>query len=79
MAVSVNAEGPMRFGPPRRLFRSAVAGDPGDARDLYAADATGTRFLIDGALSENPGQAITVLVNWSAGLPERELAAARIP
>jgi Tol biopolymer transport system component/DNA-binding winged helix-turn-helix (wHTH) protein len=69
MAVAVVDDAdPIDFGSPQRLFRAATAGDPGDARDHFASDADGTRFLIDSAVSENDGQAITVMVNWSSDL-----------
>ena len=77
MAVDVNEGGATTFGSPRKLFRASVAGGPGDARDYFAAAAGGTRFLIDSAVNENDGQAITIMVNWAAGMPERQLDAAR--
>src|SRR5690606_27931832 len=70
MSVQVgndDAINPLTFGPPRQLFRASIAGDPGDARDFFAANADGTRFLIDHALRDEGDQAITVMVNWSGG------------
>ena len=70
MSVDVNHGGrraPPTFGPPRPLFRASIAGDPGDARDFFAANADGTRFLIDHARRDEGDQAITVMVNWSGG------------
>ena len=78
MAVAIDADGAATFGPPRRLFRAPIAGDPGDGRDFFAATANGSRFLIDSATSENDGQAITIMVNWAAGVPEQQIASARI-
>jgi hypothetical protein len=52
------------------LFGAPTAGDPGDARDHFAVDGSGTRFLVDGAINDNDGHAITVVVNWSTGLPD---------
>jgi len=67
MSVDVGHGDPLTFEPPRQLFRSSIAGDPGDARDFFAASADGTRFLIDHALRDAGDQAITVMVNWSGG------------
>jgi hypothetical protein len=36
-----------------------------------------SRFLIDGASSDNDGQSITIMVNWSAGLSDRAFETAR--
>jgi hypothetical protein len=36
MAVEVSAAHPIAFGPPRRLFRTRIAGSSTDARDSYA-------------------------------------------
>jgi hypothetical protein len=78
MAVSVTGTGPAQFGPPRQLFRAAIAGDPGDGRDFLAVDVEGSRFLLDIAANENEAQAITIMVNWAAGMPEQALTTARI-
>jgi hypothetical protein len=67
-AVEARRDG--SFGAPEKLFRAPTAGDPGDARDHFAVDGSGTRFLIDGAISDNDGHAITVVVNWSSGMPD---------
>jgi eukaryotic-like serine/threonine-protein kinase len=66
MSVEVSNGHPHAFGPPRQLFRASVPGDPRDARDFFAANANGTRFLLDHSLRGDDGQAITVIVNWSA-------------
>ena|GEM_PF-3595130 len=65
---------PLAFGPPRQLFRASIAGDPGDARDFFAANADGTRFLIDHTLRDDGDQAITVMVNWSGGTDASDTA-----
>lgn len=78
MAVRVDAKSAAPFGPPRRLLRAPIAGDPGDGRDFFAATADGSRFLIDSATSGNDGEAITIMVNWAAGMPEQQIASARI-
>ena len=67
VSVDVSNGHPLTFGSPRQLFRASVPGDPRDARDFFAANASGTRFLIDHALRGDEGEAITVMVNWSAG------------
>ena len=61
------------FGAPHALFRAAVAGNPADARDLYAAAADGSKFLLDGAVEEETAdRPITVIVDWSAGVAAGE-------
>jgi DNA-binding winged helix-turn-helix (wHTH) protein/Tol biopolymer transport system component len=66
VAVSIAQDADRPFGAPRRLFRAPVAGGPDDARDYYAADADGGRFLLDGAFGEGTDSPITVVVNWPA-------------
>jgi eukaryotic-like serine/threonine-protein kinase len=66
MAVDVAAGNDIMFGSPRELFQPPLAGDPGDARDHYAATADGSRFLIDGPNEDAADPAITVIVNWTA-------------
>ncbi|HEX5046975.1 MAG TPA: winged helix-turn-helix domain-containing protein, partial [Gammaproteobacteria bacterium] len=66
MAVAIERDGGDPFGAPRRLFRTPVAGDAGDARDYYAAAPDGGRFLLDGRFGDGNDSAITVVVNWSA-------------
>ncbi|HYE86690.1 MAG TPA: hypothetical protein VEA16_10070, partial [Vicinamibacterales bacterium] len=69
MAVAVTAGIEPAFAAPRALFRTPIAGDPGEARDDYAANASGTQFLIDTpAGATGQGEEITILVNWTAGL-----------
>ena len=58
------------FAAPHKLFRPAVAGDPADARDYFAVNAGGDRFLVDNAEGMNRSQGITVIVNWTEGLQE---------
>jgi DNA-binding winged helix-turn-helix (wHTH) protein/Tol biopolymer transport system component len=65
MSVDLPQGNPLHARTARRLFRSSAAGDPGNARDYFAVNADGTRFLVDGTVSENDGRAITVMVNWS--------------
>jgi hypothetical protein len=64
MAVDVNAGDDLRFDTPRQLFRPPLTGNPADARELYAATADGSRFLIDGPAEEATDRTITVIVNW---------------
>jgi eukaryotic-like serine/threonine-protein kinase len=66
MAVEIAGEHDITFGAPRKLFQPALAGDPGDARDHYAATADGSRFLIDGPNEGAADPTITVIVNWTA-------------
>jgi Tol biopolymer transport system component len=70
MAVAVNDGDPVSFGVPRQLFRPSIAGDPADARDHYAVDAAGARFLVDGAVNDTGNQSIAVIVNWAGGANE---------
>jgi Tol biopolymer transport system component len=67
-AVDVDAGAGLAFGAPRPLFRAAVAGSPADARELYAAAADGSKFLLDGPVDEAPEKPITVIVDWAAGI-----------
>lgn len=67
-AVPIDASVGLAFGPPRPLFRAAVAGNPADARELYAAAADGSKFLLDGPVDEAPDRPITVIVDWAAGI-----------
>jgi eukaryotic-like serine/threonine-protein kinase len=67
MAVGVSSSDPIAFDLPRQLIRPPIAGDPADARDYYAVDDDGMRFLIDGASNEGGDPAITVIVNWASG------------
>jgi serine/threonine-protein kinase len=77
MAVEIDAQDTIAFGVPRRLFRSSASGDPGDAREHYAASADGTRFLIDGAVRDGNDAPITVMVNWWDQTSDRRDAADR--
>jgi DNA-binding winged helix-turn-helix (wHTH) protein/Tol biopolymer transport system component len=77
MAVGIRPGSPLAFERPQQLFRPPVSGDPADAREYFAAAADGSRFLIDGASSDNDGQSITIMVNWSAGLSDRAFETAR--
>jgi hypothetical protein len=64
VAVDVNtsASEAISFGAPRRLFRAPAGGDLQDARDHYAVADNGTKFLVDGAVGQGDGTAITVIV-----------------
>jgi hypothetical protein len=77
MAVGVDAADPLRFGPPRHLFRPSTAGGPTDSRDSYGAAATGMRFLVDSVVNPSEDQGITVMVNWAWRVDEREPEAGR--
>jgi hypothetical protein len=78
MAVAASQGGTPAFGVPQPLFRANVAGNAGDARDQFAVDPAGERFLIAGESSENDSQAITVVVNWAAGMVEAADGAAQL-
>jgi DNA-binding winged helix-turn-helix (wHTH) protein/Tol biopolymer transport system component len=68
MAVTVTSAGRLSFGPPQRLFRTAIGHGPSAARDSYAVMADGQSFLIE-ARRLNDGQPpIVVMRNWAAGL-----------
>ena len=72
-AVAVDMSAEVAFGAPHPLFRAAVAGNPADARDLYAAAADGSKFLLDGAVEEETSdRPITVIVDWTAGVAAAE-------
>jgi DNA-binding winged helix-turn-helix (wHTH) protein/Tol biopolymer transport system component len=71
-AVAVDTAAGIAFGAPRALFRAAVAGNPGDARDLYAAAGDGSRFLVTAPAEEATGRPITVIVDWAAGVGAAE-------
>jgi DNA-binding winged helix-turn-helix (wHTH) protein/Tol biopolymer transport system component len=69
MATTVTQGLALGFSAPQVLFRTPITGDPGEARDFYAANAAGTQFLIDApAQSSGNPEEITILVNWAAGL-----------
>jgi DNA-binding winged helix-turn-helix (wHTH) protein/Tol biopolymer transport system component len=76
-AVAVDTSAGIAFGPPRALFRASMAGNPGDARDLYAAAADGSKFLLDGHVEPATDRSITVIVDWAAGVAAAEPAARR--
>ena len=67
-AVEVATSAGIAFGTPRPLFRASIAGNPADARDLYAAAADGSRFLLTGPAEETSDRPITVIVDWAAGV-----------
>jgi hypothetical protein len=62
------------FGTPRALFRASVAGNPADARDLYAAAADGSKFLLESPVEDTTDRPITVIVDWAAGMGAAEPA-----
>jgi dipeptidyl aminopeptidase/acylaminoacyl peptidase len=72
-AVPVDMGAGMTFGAPQPLFRAAVAGNPADARELYAAAADGSKFLLDGPVEDAArDRPITVIVDWAAGMASAE-------
>jgi hypothetical protein len=73
-AVAVDTSADIAFGAPRALFRASMAGNPGDARDLYAAAADGSKFLLDGPVEPATDRSITVIVDWAAGMAAAEPA-----
>jgi DNA-binding winged helix-turn-helix (wHTH) protein/Tol biopolymer transport system component len=75
VAVELDSNG--EFGTPRPLFRAALTGNPGDARELYAAAADGSKFLLTGPVAEATDQPITLIVDWAAGIGNAEPAARR--
>jgi DNA-binding winged helix-turn-helix (wHTH) protein/Tol biopolymer transport system component len=76
-AVEVDTSEGIAFGTPTPLFRSSVAGNPADARELYAAAADGSRFLLDGSAEGAADRPITVIVDWAAGVAAAEPAVRR--
>jgi len=73
-AVEIDTSNGIAFGTPRALFRASIAGNPGDARDLYAAAADGSKFLLEGPAEEANDRPITVIVDWAAGIGAEEPA-----
>src|SRR5688572_30118290 len=67
-AVEIDTSTGIAFGTPRALFRASVAGNPADARDLYAAAADGSKFLLESPVEEPHDRPITVIVDWAAGM-----------
>jgi tricorn protease-like protein len=67
-AVDVDTSAGIAFGAPSVLFRASVTGNPADARDLYAASADGSRFLVTGPAEETADRPITVIVDWAAAV-----------
>ena len=76
-AVEIETSTGIAFGTPRALFRASVAGNPADARDLYAAAADGSKFLLEGPVAEPTDRPITVIVDWAAGIGGAEPPARR--
>ena len=74
-AVAVDTSEEIAFGAPRMLFRASMAGNPADARDLYAAAADGSRFLLSAPAAEVDDRPITVIVDWAAGVAATEPSA----
>lgn len=72
VAVETKTSGEMDFGTPRPLFRASLRGNPADARELYAAAADGSKFLLAGPVEENADRPITVIVDWAAGIRSPE-------
>ena len=73
-AVEIDTSAGIAFGTPRALFRASVAGNPADARDLYAAAADGSKFLLESPVEEASDRPITVIVDWAAGMGAAEPA-----
>jgi eukaryotic-like serine/threonine-protein kinase len=73
-AVAVDTSAGIAFGTPRALFRASVAGNPADARDLYAAAADGSKFLLESSVEAATERPITVIVDWAAGMGAAEPA-----
>jgi DNA-binding winged helix-turn-helix (wHTH) protein/Tol biopolymer transport system component len=71
-AVALDTSTGLSLGPPRALFRASMAGNPADARDLYAAAADGSKFLLDGPIEPATDRSITVIVDWAAGVAAAE-------
>jgi Tol biopolymer transport system component len=71
-AVEVDTSAGIAFGTPQPLFRASIAGNPADARDLYAASADGSKFLLTGRADETSDRPITVIVDWAAGVATAE-------
>jgi Tol biopolymer transport system component len=68
-AVEVDSNAGIAFGTPHSLFRASLSGNPADARDLYAATADGSKFLLDSPVEEKAtDRSITVIVDWAAGV-----------
>jgi Tol biopolymer transport system component/predicted Ser/Thr protein kinase len=67
MAVPVNPGGPS-LGPPRQLFQTRVPGGLSKYRTHYVPSGDGKRFLINAKTGDSAPVAITVVLNWTAGL-----------
>jgi Tol biopolymer transport system component len=76
-AVDIDTSTGIAFGIPRALFRASVAGNPADARDLYAAAADGSKFLLESPVEEATDRPITVIVDWAAGMGAAERSVRR--
>ena len=66
MAVSVSA-GPA-FAVPQVLFQTQVPAGSSVFRTHYVPTGNGQRFLLNTRAGEGNGTAITVTLNWTAGL-----------
>ena len=66
MAVPVGA-GPS-FGVPKELFQTRVPAGVSANRTHYVPSRDGQRFLVNTQSSDATPQAITVVMNWTAGL-----------
>jgi Tol biopolymer transport system component len=76
MAVSVSGQDALTFGHPAALFPAAVFGGTSRApmfRQQYDVAPDGQRFLLNVPAATGAGSpGITVVVNWTSGLPARE-------
>ena len=69
MSVLVVPRNGMAYGAPRRLFRIGGAG-ASSARESYAVLENGRAFLVEGPHEDVAAAPITVMINWTAGLPD---------
>jgi hypothetical protein len=68
MAVKVTTGATLEIGATQALFQSTLK--PDAALDQYAVTADGQRFLMAEPLEE-PVKPMTVIVNWTADLPQQ--------
>jgi dipeptidyl aminopeptidase/acylaminoacyl peptidase len=68
MASVVDGKPTPSFAAPRALFRTPITGSPGNAREHYAVNASGTRFLMDANVDAQRTPEISIMVNWASRL-----------
>ena len=66
MVVAAPVAGTGDIGRPRPLFQAPIVAELNTYRSQFAADAGGTRFLVDGAEPGGGREPVTVLVDWTA-------------